>query len=93
MKTSIVFAAKNIPGALFKALSVFALRDIDLIKIESRPFHGKNFEYMFYLDFAGNITDTAATNAVNHLQEITTYYRCLGSYQVGRVAHPEYRKR
>lgn len=92
-KSSIVFAAKNIPGALFKALSVFALRDIDLFKIESRPFTGSGFEYMFYLDFEGSILDERSKNAVNHLQEITTYYRFLGSYRVGKVTHPEYLKR
>lgn len=93
IKSSIVFATKNIPGALFKALSVFALRDMDLYKIESRPFSGRHFEYMFYLDFGGNINDIVTQNAVNHLQEITTYYRFLGSYQVGCVAHPEYKRR
>ncbi len=93
IKSSIVFATKNIPGALFKALSVFALRDIDLYKIESRPFSGRHFEYMFYLDFAGNISDIVSQNAVNHLQEITTYYRFLGSYQVGCVVHPAYKSR
>lgn len=93
VKSSIVFAAKNIPGALFKALSVFALRDIDLYKIESRPFSGRSFEYMFYLDFQGSIDDEVSKNAVNHLQEITTYYRFLGSYRVGQVTHPEYLKR
>lgn len=93
MKTSIVFATKDIPGALFKALSVFALRDINLWKIESRPMHGKGFEYIFYLDFGGDIRDEAQQNAINHLQEITSFYRMLGSYRVGRLAHPEYRKR
>jgi prephenate dehydratase len=93
MKTSVVFSTKNIPGALFKALSVFALRDINLFKIESRPVHGRGFEYLFYLDFEGAVEDEAQRNAINHLQEITSFYRMLGSYPVGRVAHPEYRKR
>jgi prephenate dehydratase len=93
MKTSIVFSTKNIPGVLYKSLSVFALRDINLLKIESRPLHGSHFEYLFYLDFEGNAGDTAQRNALNHLQEITTFYRLLGSYPEGRLAHPEYRKR
>jgi prephenate dehydratase len=93
MKTSIVFSTRNIPGALFKALSVFALRDINLFKIESRPVHSKAFEYLFYLDLEGNDDDEAQRNAINHLQEITAFYRMLGSYPIGRLAHPEYRKR
>lgn len=92
IKTSIVFATKNIPGALFKALAVFALRDINLLKIESRPFYGRNFEYMFYLDFSGYIHDEAQRNAANHLKEISTHNRFLGSYYIGRIAHPEFKK-
>jgi prephenate dehydratase len=93
MKTSVVFSLKNMAGALFRGLSVFALRDIDLLKIESRPVKGKPFEYMFYLDFAGSELDTPQRNALNHLREITVFCRVLGSYPVGRLAHPEYKKR
>lgn len=93
VKTSIIFATKNIPGALFKAMSVFSLRDIDLLKIESRPFYGRNFEYMFYLDFEGNNYWKRTQNALNNLNEITTYYRNLGSYFVGEIAQPEYKIR
>jgi len=82
-KTSIVFSLKNTPGVLFKALGVFALRDIDLFKIESRPIHGKGFEYIFYLDCRGDINDDVVKNAVSHLKEITTFYRLLGSYDIG----------
>jgi prephenate dehydratase len=93
MKTSVVFSLKNSAGSLFRALSVFALRDIDLLKIESRPVKGKPFEYMFYLDFEGSETDERQRNALNHLREITVFCRVLGSYPVGRLAHPEYKKR
>jgi len=80
-KTSIIFATKNIPGALFKALSVFALRDINLHKIESRPIIGKPWEYLFYLDFEGSIQDELCKRALEHLAEIAVYIKFLGSYQ------------
>jgi prephenate dehydratase len=84
-KTSIIFALKNIPGVLFKALSVFALRDLDLHKIESRPIVGKPWEYVFYLDFEGSMKHAMCKNAINHLSEIATYLRILGSYEKGKT--------
>ncbi len=79
-KTSIVFAMDNQPGVLFKALSVFALRDIDLTKIESRPLRSKPWEYFFYLDFAASASEERGRRALEHLSEITTYLRVFGSY-------------
>lgn len=84
-KTSIIFTLPNIPGALFRALSVFALRDVDLFKIESRPLVGKPWEYLFYLDFRGGLGDLVCQRAMSHLQEITSYVKILGSYPQGRT--------
>ncbi len=80
-KVSIVFSTPNMPGALFKCLSVFALRDISLSKMESRPLRGRPFEYFFYLDFLGKIEEDRSAKALAHLGEITSFLRILGCYQ------------
>jgi prephenate dehydratase len=78
-KTSLAFSVKNIPGALFKALSVFALRDISLSKIESRPMRGRPWEYVFFVDLLRG-DDEALRNAVRHLGEISDLVKVLGFY-------------
>lgn len=94
-KTSIVFGPKDMgPGQLFKALSVFALRDIDMTKIESRPMRdnpivssetqAKRYNYLFYIDFVGTLADQKAQNALRHLQEIAGFMRVLGSYPMDK---------
>jgi prephenate dehydratase len=78
-KTSLAFSTKNIPGSLFKALSVFALRDISLSKIESRPLRGRPWEYAFFVDLLrGDDEDTR--NAMRHLGEISDLVKVLGFY-------------
>jgi prephenate dehydratase len=78
-KTSIAFKVKNVPGALFRALSVFALRDISLSKIESRPMRGRPWEYVFYVDFLRG-DDEPARTALRHLSEIA-FVKVLGIYK------------
>ena len=80
-KTSLVFTTKNVPGALFRALAAFALRDINLVKIESGPLRGKPWEYLFYLDLMGHREDQVVRNALSHLGELADFLRVLGSYR------------
>jgi prephenate dehydratase len=80
-KTSLVFSTRNVPGALFKAMACFALRDLNLTKIESRPLQGKPWEYLFYLDLLGRDTDLAVRNALDHLNEVAQTVKVLGSYR------------
>ena len=74
------FSLANAPGALFKALSVFALRDIDLTKIESRPIRGRPWEYLFYVDIPVSRQDLRCARALVHLAEFARTLRTLGSY-------------
>ncbi len=83
VKTTVVYSMQqNVPGALFKSLAVFALRDVDLFKIESRPLVGSPGNYLFYLDVAGHAEQDSVRNALSHLREIASYLKVLGSYKV-----------
>jgi prephenate dehydratase len=79
-KTSIAFTVSNVPGALFKALSVFALRDISLTKIESRPMRGRPWEYVFYADLLCG-DEEVARRALRHLAEARDFVKVLGIYK------------
>ena len=80
-KTSLVFSTANVPGALFRAMACFALRDLNLTKIESRPLRGRPWEYLFYVDLLGNREDQAVQRALAHLGEIAPLVKILGSYR------------
>ncbi len=79
-KTTIVFSVPNEPGSLFKALSVFALRGVDLTKLESRPIPGRPWEYLFYADLSAARDELACARALSHLAEFAPTLRTLGSY-------------
>jgi len=80
-KTVLVFALPSTPGALFKALSVFALRDINLTKLESRPMRGRPWEYLFYVEVDARRDDLGCARALTHLAEFAKWTRVLGSYR------------
>jgi len=82
-KTSLAFSVRNLPGALFKALSVFALRDISLSKIESRPMRGRPWEYVFFVDLLQG-DDAAVRHALRHLGEVAELVKVLGIYPAAR---------
>jgi prephenate dehydratase len=82
-KISLVFSTRNIPGVLFRALSAFALRDVNLTKIESRPLRGKPWEYLFYIDLAGSLDEERIKKALGHLEELADFLRVLGCYPKG----------
>ena len=83
-KTTIQYSLReNVPGVLFKTLAVFALREIDLIKIESRPLVGSPGNYLFYIDVIGHSEDEPLNRALSHLAELSPTITLLGSYPVG----------
>ncbi len=86
-KTSVVFTLRNEAGALFKALSVFALRGLDLSKLESRPVPGRPWEYWFYVDVSAAVDDPQCARAMANLAEFAASLRTLGSYPRWREPH------
>lgn len=80
-KTSLVFATANEPAALFRALACFALRGLNLTKIESRPLQGKPWEYLFYVDLQGSKSEEKMQKAIANLAEMTSFVKVLGSYR------------
>jgi prephenate dehydratase len=79
-KLSLVFEAPHIPGSLFHALEPFARREINLLKIESRPVHGRPWEYRFYLDLQASSRDPGVVAAMEELKGLAVNLRILGSY-------------
>lgn len=83
-KTSILFSVKDEPGILCRMLEPFAKRGINLSKIESRPFKKKAWEYIFFLDLFGHMTDPEVSEALDELKECCQFLKILGSYPRSR---------
>jgi len=84
-KTSIMFAVKDQPGALARALEPFEKAGISLTRIESRPSKRRPWEYYFFADLAGHADEPAVKEALDSLQEGCAFTRILGSYPMGPV--------
>jgi chorismate mutase / prephenate dehydratase len=79
-KTSVVFSARHVPGALYSILGIFATRKLNLTKLESRPSRSKPWEYVFYVDFEGHQDSEVCEAAIRELQSEATFVKILGSY-------------
>lgn len=79
-KTSLMFSVKDEPGILYRMLEPFAKRGINLSKIESRPFKKKAWEYIFYLDLVGHVSEPEVAEAVRELRDCCRFVKVLGSY-------------
>lgn len=80
-KTMLVMATSHQPGSLYRGLGVLAARQINLLKLESRPSRQRAWEYVFYLDLEGHREDPAVRTALANLAEHTTFCKVLGSFQ------------
>ncbi len=83
-KSSIVFSTSNKPGSLFEVMKVFSENQINLVKLESRPIHGKPWQYMFYADLESDLTDSSSENVIKAIEQNTEFFRILGSYSCGK---------
>ncbi|SNR85742.1 prephenate dehydratase [Desulfurobacterium atlanticum] len=82
-KTSIMFSTKHVAGALFHALKPFALYDVNLTKIESRPTKKRPWEYVFFVDIDGHKTEPRVKKALEEVAKDTSFMKILGSYPKG----------
>ena len=79
-KSSLVYSTSNKPGALFDTLRIFAENGLNLVKLESRPIHGKPWEYMFYVDLEADVESDELRGVMEQLSEHTEFLKVLGCY-------------
>jgi len=84
-KTSLIFSTIHEQGALARCIAIFADRGLNLTKIESRPKPHTPFEYVFYVDFEGDVDRETTQAALRDLEAVTTFLKVLGSYPIGRA--------
>lgn len=79
-KISVYFELPHESGSLYNMLSHFIYNDLNMTKIESRPIVGRNWEYRFFIDFEGNLSEPAVKNALRGIDAEASYLRILGNY-------------
>ena len=79
-KVSICFEIPHESGSLYHMLSHFIYNNLNMTKIESRPIEGRNWEYRFFIDFDGNLADSAVKNALRGLRDEARNMKILGNY-------------
>jgi len=84
-KLSLALTLPHEPGSLYRTLSHFAENNLNMLKIESRPIREKNWEYLFYIDFEGNLLDQKVAKAVESIRANSSFFRLLGNYRADPV--------
>ena len=84
-KISLYFSVRHEPGSLYHVLGVLAEHDLNMLKLESRPIPGQIFEYCFYLDFTGNLTDPNVREALGEIRSRCNECRVLGCYKAAKT--------
>jgi len=84
-RTSVVFAIRNSPGTLYRALGAFEERGVNMTKLESRPRRGRQWEYVFYADLDGHVGDKDVSEALSELVRRASFVKVLGTYRKARA--------
>ncbi|WP_201798868.1 prephenate dehydratase [Methanomassiliicoccus luminyensis] len=84
-KTSVVFAVRNMPGTLYRALGAFDERGVNMTKLESRPRKDRQWEYVFYVDLDGHVDDKPVADALTDLVRRASFVKVLGTYRRAQV--------
>jgi prephenate dehydratase len=79
-KTSLLLSIPHTPGSLYEVLRPFSEKKINLTKIESRPVKGRPWEYVFFVDFEGHVTDSHIIDTMAELKGKVLFLKVLGSY-------------
>lgn len=80
-KISIMLTVANKPGALYSIMKLFAEKELNMIKIESRPIQERSWEYFFYIDIEGNLYNPEVASIMDEIKHKSTYFRILGNYR------------